>query len=158
MVQEILTPPSLQANAGKNDNGSQFFITFDRCEWLNNKHTIFGTVCRHVYCIWGNHDTEGTLSLLTYPVWFVSWGCGHHHGHGPWQVAGDTFYNVQRMAELDTDESDRPLYPPVIEAVEVIWNPFEDIVPRQHPKKESKDSGAVASATDGVPGVRYVLA
>ena len=27
-----------------NDNGSQFFITFDQCSWLNRKHTIFGKV------------------------------------------------------------------------------------------------------------------
>lgn len=33
------------ANAGANDNGSQFFITLGACDWLNNKHTIFGKVC-----------------------------------------------------------------------------------------------------------------
>ena len=27
-----------------NSNGSQFFITFDSCEWLKKKHTIFGKV------------------------------------------------------------------------------------------------------------------
>ncbi|XP_071799833.1 spliceosome-associated protein CWC27 homolog [Asterias amurensis] len=32
------------ANAGPNDNSSQFFFTFERCEHLNNKHTIFGKV------------------------------------------------------------------------------------------------------------------
>lgn len=33
------------ANSGKkNDNGSQFFITFDKCSWLDKKHTIFGKV------------------------------------------------------------------------------------------------------------------
>ncbi|KAJ1646961.1 Peptidyl-prolyl isomerase cwc27 [Dispira simplex] len=32
------------ANAGKDDNGSQFFITLDGTEELQNKHTIFGTV------------------------------------------------------------------------------------------------------------------
>ena len=32
------------ANAGKNDNGSQFFFTMDTCPDLNNKHTIFGKV------------------------------------------------------------------------------------------------------------------
>ncbi|CAN8229612.1 unnamed protein product [Cochlearia groenlandica] len=87
-----------------NSNGSQFFFTLDKCDWLDKMHTIFG------------------------------------------KVTGDSIFNLLRLGEVDTSKDDRPLDPaPRILSVEVLWNPFEDIVPRvlsktsQEPVAENKE-------------------
>lgn len=46
------------------------------------------------------------------------------------KVTGDTIYNLMRLGESDVGENDIPADPIQLLGVEVLWNPFEDIVPR----------------------------
>lgn len=46
------------------------------------------------------------------------------------KVTGNTIYNVMRMGEVEVDENKRPIDPITIKRIEVISNPFDDIVPR----------------------------
>ena len=49
----------------------------------------------------------------------------------PLQVTGTTIYNALKIGELEVEEgTDRPMEPPTIQRVDVVWNPFEDIKPR----------------------------
>ncbi|TAQ83731.1 hypothetical protein B7494_g7945 [Chlorociboria aeruginascens] len=47
------------------------------------------------------------------------------------RVEGDTIYNVAKMGEAELGEAERPLYPTRITAVEVLVNPFKDMVVRE---------------------------
>ncbi len=46
------------------------------------------------------------------------------------RVEGETIYNVARMGEAEIGDNDRPLYPTRITSVEVLVNPFKDMVRR----------------------------
>ncbi|KAK0562039.1 Peptidyl-prolyl isomerase cwc27 [Tilletia horrida] len=48
------------------------------------------------------------------------------------RIEGPTIYNVLALADVEmrADEPDRPVYPPKLLTVEVLDNPFDDIVPR----------------------------
>ncbi|KAL8283132.1 hypothetical protein RQP46_005910 [Phenoliferia psychrophenolica] len=59
------------------------------------------------------------------------------------RVAGDTLFNVLALNELEIEAgSEKPVYPPTIKSVEVIDNPFEDIVPRITPKERKEQDRA----------------
>mmetsp|Transcript_27702 Transcript_27702/g.85639 ORF Transcript_27702/g.85639 Transcript_27702/m.85639 type:complete len:560 (+) Transcript_27702:1523-3202(+) len=56
------------------------------------------------------------------------WLDGKHTIFGT--VAGNTVFNMLRMGEVETDDTDRPTEPITLRTVEVLANPFDDIVPR----------------------------
>jgi peptidyl-prolyl cis-trans isomerase SDCCAG10 len=56
------------------------------------------------------------------------------------KVVGDTLYNLVGMGELETDDSERPLNPPQITRIEVLSNPFDDmIIQRNYPLEEEQE-------------------
>ncbi len=73
---------------GRDQNGSQFFITLGETPELQGKNTCFG------------------------------------------RVEGETIYNVARMGEAEVGENERPVYPVKITGVEILVNPFVDMVKR----------------------------
>jgi len=46
------------------------------------------------------------------------------------KVTGNTIFNVLRMGECEVDAEDRPHEPPRVISVEVLDNPFDDLLPR----------------------------
>ncbi|CAH0474840.1 unnamed protein product [Peronospora belbahrii] len=52
------------------------------------------------------------------------------------KVTGNTIFNLLSVGDLETNAQDRPLNPPKLSSIEVLWNPFEDIIPRAIKRKE----------------------
>ncbi|PNF14301.1 Peptidyl-prolyl cis-trans isomerase CWC27-like protein [Cryptotermes secundus] len=87
------------ANAGQDDNASQFFFTLGPTPELQNKHTIFG------------------------------------------KVTGETIFNMLKLEDVLVDKEEKPLYPQKIIKVEILYNPFPDIVPRTRPEAREDKVG-----------------
>ncbi|KAJ4991661.1 peptidyl-prolyl isomerase cwc27 [Stagonosporopsis vannaccii] len=62
------------------------------------------------------------------------------------RIAGDTIYNLMKMAEADIAEGseDRPMYPAKITGSEIIINPFEDMVKRERVAQRTEPEGKKA--------------
>nr|XP_060617534.1 spliceosome-associated protein CWC27 homolog isoform X1 [Anolis sagrei ordinatus] len=54
------------------------------------------------------------------------------------KVTGDTVYNMLRLSEVETDANERPSNPYKIKCTEVLFNPFDDIVPRTSKKLKNE--------------------
>ncbi|XP_056397276.1 spliceosome-associated protein CWC27 homolog [Hyla sarda] len=55
------------------------------------------------------------------------------------KVTGETIYNLLRLAEVDIGEEDRPVNPHKIRSSEVLFNPFDDIIPRVTKKLKKEE-------------------
>ena len=76
-------------------------------------------------------DTNNTQFFLTFAE------CPHlnkkHTIFG--KVVGESIYNLLSFQSLDTDQQDRPSYPPYIKKIRVLLNPFDDVIPRNVKQK-----------------------
>lgn len=61
------------------------------------------------------------------------------------KVTGNTIFNVMRMGDVEVDDNDRPAEELLIVSTEVLWNPFEDIVPRNIVRAAPTSSGKQAA-------------
>jgi cyclophilin family peptidyl-prolyl cis-trans isomerase len=52
------------ANAGPGTNGSQFFITFDVTDWLNDMHTIFGRVTEGMDVVFAINQGDAIKTIV----------------------------------------------------------------------------------------------
>jgi len=107
------------ANAGTpHSNGSQFFFTLDRCEWIDKKSTIFGKVTGDsIYNLLrlGEVDTDKDDRPLQPPKILSV------------EVISSYMSQTIMMLLLSVDVYLYRLF--LCTCYKVLWNPFDDIVP-----------------------------
>ena len=82
------------------------------------------------------HTNQSQFFLTFAPA---EWLQGKHTIFG--KVAGNTIYNLMKCNEFETDEHDRPVYPPRLISAEVLADPFDDIVVRATVRRGLAGSG-----------------
>ncbi|RMC04477.1 hypothetical protein DUI87_18922 [Hirundo rustica rustica] len=70
------------------------------------------------------------------------------------KVTGDTIYNMLRLAEVEVDKEERPLSPHKIRSCEVLFNPFDDIVPRPNRKLKKEKPEEETNKKSKVKGTK----
>ncbi|XP_069483446.1 spliceosome-associated protein CWC27 homolog [Ambystoma mexicanum] len=74
------------------------------------------------------------------------------------KITGDTVYNMLRLTEVDIDANERPVNPHKIKTCEILFNPFDDIIPRENKtlKKDKQEDGAKKSKTKGTKNFKLL--
>ncbi len=83
-----------------------------------------------------NNRPHNNMSQFFITVDNCDWLNGKHTIFG--KVTGSTIFNVIRMSETDTNNIDQPIEAIRITAIEILSNPFDDIVPRNIQKQVEK--------------------
>uniref|UniRef100_A0A0B7AA45 Spliceosome-associated protein CWC27 homolog n=1 Tax=Arion vulgaris TaxID=1028688 RepID=A0A0B7AA45_9EUPU len=61
------------------------------------------------------------------------------------KVTGVTLYNILKLQEVDVDVNERPLFPHKIIRTEILFNPFDDIIPRVIKKVKKEEDKKIKS-------------
>uniref|UniRef100_A0A7S3E618 PPIase cyclophilin-type domain-containing protein n=1 Tax=Rhodosorus marinus TaxID=101924 RepID=A0A7S3E618_9RHOD len=75
-----------------------------------------------------SEENEGNRSQFFITLGPCDWLDGQNTIFG--KVVGDTIFNLVRFADFEVDAHDRPLFPPKLKKIEILSNPFDDILPR----------------------------